>query len=44
MNTMDTESLSTETGQKTHRIFLSEFTGINVVTIHSTFTVYIFSR
>ena len=33
MNTMETESLSTETGQKTHRIFLSEFTDIKVSTV-----------
>ena len=40
MNTMETESLSTETGQKTHRIFLSEFTDtdIKVSTIPLQFT------
>ena len=38
MNTMETESLSTETGQKTHRIFLSEFTDIKVSTVPLQFT------
>ena len=44
MNTMETESLSTETGQKTHRIFLSEFTDIKVSTVPLQFTTYSRSR